>query len=172
MSTPVRIIGFVAALVAATGLMTAPASAAVRTFDDPPGRPGAIDIRAVRVDNSTTRTHRVVVTVPMRSIRFGDGMTVHVDTRPRDAGPEYRIDGLANSEYAFRRTGSWSARGRVVPCDDARFRLAAGERRARVVFPRSCLDGPGRVRIAVHAYRDGRSDWARAARHWLGFVRR
>lgn len=172
MPVATRLVSVTAAVVAAAGLMAAPASADVRSFSDPPAAPGVIDIRNVRVDNSTTHREKIIVNVRMRNIRFGDGMSVYVDTRPGNAGPEYRMDAFANSEFAFHRVNTWGGPGRVVRCDGDRFRLAAGARRARIVFPRACLGNPGRVRIAVHAYRDDRSDWARSARNWLGFVRR
>lgn len=162
-----------AALAVATSLTSAPASADVRDFADPPrAAPGAIDIRNVRVDNATARPSSIIVRVRLRDIDFGDGMTVYVDTRPRNAGPEYKIEAFADSEFVLRRVDTWAARGRNVRCDDDRVSMTQSSRRARFVFPRTCVANPGRVRIAVHAFREGSSDWAKARRTWLGFVRR
>jgi hypothetical protein len=156
--------------------VASPAQADVQRFRDPQGdtRSG-VDILSVRVDNSTADRREVRVRIRHDDLRLGHSITVYLDTRPADPGPEFAISGAAGSEYILNRTEGWKNMGRMVPprCGYS-MRINEGTEVTRVIVRRSCIGEPGRVRVAVRAQRDGTPaiDWAASRRTFLGFVSR
>jgi len=128
------------------------------------------------VDNSTADRSKVVVRVIQEDVRDGDNISVYLDTRRRDRGPEYRLAARFGSEYTLARLETWTRATRFLDCrDNITLNESSSTDRTRVVLPRKCLGGPGRVRAAVFVERDsgaGSHDWAKARRTWLKWVRR
>ena len=154
-----------------------PAAADVRRFADAANDAStSVDIRSVRVDNSTTARDQVIVVVRQVNVRLGDAIEIFLDTRPGDPGPEYSIGGATASEYLLQHREHWKGHGRVVPfrCGYS-LRINAETDRSRAVIQRSCLRHPGKVRVAIRAVRGFPStsrDWAPARRTWSRWVRR
>ena len=152
-----------------------PASANVRHFTDARNdTKSSVDIWDVHVDNATADPEKIVVEVRQDDVTFEDSITVYLDTRETDPGPEYRISGGTGSEFALFSLERWSDPGQVVPfgCGQ-RLRIHELTDRSRAVFPRSCIGTTGKVRVAVKAERGSpvRSrDWAQARRTWLPWV--
>ncbi len=172
-----RVLVVAAAAVVASIAPTVPAHADVRRFTDPRhDTSSTVDILAVRVDNSTTHRNKVIVTVRQANVRFGDSITIYVDTRAKDPGPEYAIAGTTASEYLMRHQERWSGYGKPIPFQCGyRLRIHQRTDATRAVIPRHCLGDPGRVRVAVKAVRGQpptSRDWAEARRSWLPWVRR
>jgi hypothetical protein len=101
----------------------------------------------------------------------------NLDTRPRDPGPEYALTAAVASEYYMRHRERWTGSGQLVPFKCG-YKLKIDDRRSersRAVIPRSCLGNPNKVRVAVkvqRGYPPTSSDWAKAPRTWLPWVRR
>lgn len=174
MRAPHRVAAPVVAAFLLVGAIGGPADANVRKFNDRRGdAPRSIDIRKVRVDNSTRHRNKVIVRIKQRRLRAGDSVSVYFDTKRKNRGPEFRITAHYASEYSMVRMKTWTKRDKGVTCG-YRYRLrmyASGVSRATV--HRKCLGKPGRVRVAVKTSRDGPGhDWARAKRRWLGRVKR
>lgn len=51
------------------------------------------------------------------TLRTGDSVTVRFNRDPSDPGPELRLTGVINSEYAMRRVHTWNGPGQRVSCD-------------------------------------------------------
>lgn len=156
--------------------LISPAHADVQRFTDPRNdTSSSVDIRSVRVDNSTADRSAVVVAVQQDDVRIGDSIEIFVDTRPADPGPEFSISGYVASEYVMHHRENWKNPGRMVPFRCGyRMRINEATDRTRVVMSRNCLGEPGKVRVAVLVERDASSthDWAKARRTWLGWVSR
>lgn len=154
----------------------APAHAETRTFDDRTGDTGVqADITTVRVSNGPKR---VKVQVAPGRVLGGDSFTFWLDTQPKNAGPEYKIGVVANSDaFGLVRVGGFGQRGTPVACDGLRATADQfAPERVAVSVPRSCLGKPGKVRVAVRAryHEDGPDvvDWAPAKRKFFGWVAR
>jgi hypothetical protein len=154
-----------------------PAHANVRQFTDARNdTKSSVDIWGVRVDNATADPDKVIVEVRQDDVTFEDSITIYLDTRQTDPGPEYRISGGTGSEFALFRLERWTDRGQLVPfgCGQ-RLRIHENTDRSRAVFPRACIGKTGKVRVAVLAERGypvRSRDWAQARRTWLPWVLR
>lgn len=129
-------------------LAAAPALAAADRFPDHDGGAGTA-ITSVRVHNRDARLSVY--------LRHRDTMQLDrfwIDTRPADAGPEYRVSVLANSDYddplievesfATNRGPSQTCPGIVLHSD-----VYDAEPVSFVRIPQRCLAGPGKVRVAA-----------------------
>jgi hypothetical protein len=176
----------VAAPLWAAGPLAAPASAATRSFADLTGDSGtAPDVVGATVRNPPRGSqNRLVVSIrhagiPHTFVSF----FIWFDTNTAHAGPEYRFRVIPNSEGVFllRWRGGWSGRSAgKVNCP----RLGAAadmfsDAPVRVMGPRSCLGGAGRIKVAVLTRDDQppavsirHTDWAPAARTFLRVVGR
>jgi hypothetical protein len=153
-----------------------PASADTRRFSDPNGDTGLpADITTVRVTNGS---ERVKVKARPGRVEFEDFFTYWLDTRPKNPGPEYRVDVVPNSDaFGLTRVDAFGEQGTPVPCDGLRATADnSNPEWISISVPRSCLENPGKVRVAVKArYTDGDTsvvDWAPAKRKFFGWVAR
>jgi hypothetical protein len=165
------------AAVATTSLLAGSAAGAdQRVFLDKTGdAPGHIDITRVRIDNGTTQPRYVKVRLTMdRKVHPGDGIRIYYDTDRSDAGPEYRLEGVAQSEYWFRKVPGWKGDGHRQRCGDYRMKQVQDDlRKVRTSILRSCLEGPDRVKMSVRTRDlDGAVDWAPGRRQLFPFVPR
>ena len=173
-----RLATIAVAVLAITILAVSPTQADVKRFrDSRQDTPTGIDIWTVRVDNSERDRSKVIVTVQQDHIEPGDKLDIFFDTRPNDPGPEYLLSGAAASEYLMRHAGDGRATEHAVP-GNCGYDLKMDERhdRSRAVVSPSCLNRPGKIRIAVRASRGYDPvtswDWAPAPQTWLDWVRR
>jgi hypothetical protein len=170
-----KTVAAMAGVVMALGVAS-PAQADVRRFSDARGDTrSSVDILSVRVDNSTADRREVRVRIRHEDLRLGHSITVYLDTRPADPGPEFAISGAAGSEYILNRTEGWKHMGRMVrPECGYSMRIHEGTEATRVIVRRGCIGKPGKVRVAVRAQRDGTQavDWAASRRTFLDFVGR
>ncbi len=163
----------IAALIASLSALQ-PAYADTRRFSDPKGDSGLpADITSVRVTNGPD-----LIEVAMRPgrVRIGDQFTFWLDTRAEDAGPEYAVGLLPNSDaLGITRVDGFDQQGTVVVCDELRGTADyLSPKWVSVSLPRSCVGDPGAVRVAAEAsYTDGDDsvvDWAPASRTFFGWV--
>jgi len=167
------------AMLTAAGLVFGVTSGAVantRKFADRLNdAPHRADIHSVKVDNSTTARNKLKVLV--RTDRFTAPppafpacLNPFIDVRGPNAGPEYKF--VFCQDNILRRVKNWRDNGNIVSQNcgyRASIDPAAG--RNRFVIPRKCLNGPGRVRVAVRSTGQN-GDWAKARRTFYGWVRR
>lgn len=162
-----------------TGL-SGPAAADSRTFRDSAGDTGGApsDITKVVVTNGADAGRRVVVTAHVGNLAPTDSARMWVDTRPADAGPEYRMTVIANSDGVhLRRVETWTGDGHAVHCPGLRA-LADGYGKDIIRFsiPRACMDKPGPVRVGLRGRFPYASrvviDWAPGWRQFTPWVRR
>jgi len=157
--------------VAAVALPANAATAATELFPDATGDTASrSDIGWVEVTNS--RQHdRLAVRVGLSRVLYGVTLTVWVDTRAKNPGPELRMVAYADSEWALYRVDRWGQRGTRTPlCGRVRYSKStphvAGWRTTR-----TCLDVRRGVRVAVRVKDTGHgADWAPAPRHFLDTV--
>jgi hypothetical protein len=158
--------------------MGAPALADTALFSDPRDAQTSADILTVLVDNSTTDTNKVTVSVRVGEFRDGDHLTVYFDTRRQDFGPEYRFGVVQGSEYGYTSMKTWEIWDRFLSGCSNLLELGGDgdEDVIRVAVPRACLGRPDKVRVSVHLQRgysgEGTHDWAKAWRTWLPWVDR
>jgi hypothetical protein len=153
-----------------------PAYADTRRFTDRAGDTSLpADITTVRVSNGA---ELIKVAIRPGRVEFEDQFTFWLDTRPKNAGPEYKVGVLPNSEaFGLLRVGAFNEQGTPVRCDGLR---ATADHFTpewvSISVPRSCLRHPGKVRVAAKArYTDGDTtvvDWAPAKRKFFGWVGR
>ena len=147
-----------------------PAQADVRRFTDPRNdTTSSVDIWSVKVNNSSRHRNKIIVVVQQDSVGPGDSITIYLNTRPRDRGPEFSLSAFVASEYGMNRVETWSGDGRFVS-DRCGYQLKINEGtdRSRAVIPRRCLGKPGEIRVAVKAERGFQvtsRDWAKAHRN-------
>lgn len=118
--------GLAAAAAATTSLLAGSAASAdqIIFLDKTGDAPGHIDITRVKVDNGTTQPRYVKVRLTIdRKIHPGNGIRIYYDTNRSNAGPEYLLEGVAQSEYWFRTVPGWTDDGhptasRVVTTDE------------------------------------------------------
>lgn len=162
------------AVVLAAG--AAPALADTASFPDPVDTPEGADITSVRVKHE----NRVKVVLEHTGLedQAAMEMTYWLDTKPRNAGPEYRIWVAANSDgFDLRRVDTWRDRGRTVDCTRYGARADVFSDDPIVMWVhRSCLGEPRKVRVGVkvRSLQEGTTtvDWAPAKRTFTGWVRR
>jgi hypothetical protein len=148
------IVGIIATAGLASTAFIAPASANTQSFDDIHGdAPAYIDILSVTVDNATSRSDQVRVTVRQRQLSSAkpSEILLYIDTKASHPGPEFRYAALYQSEYGFQRMKDWNKEGAwISTCrDKIRVRLRALSDSTVFFIPRSCLDDPGKVRVAA-----------------------
>jgi hypothetical protein len=153
-----------------------PAHADTRRFTDRAGDTSLpADLTTVRVSNGP---ERLQVAVRPGRVQAGDYFAFWLDTRPRNAGPEYKVGVLPNSDgFGLVRVGAFGQQGTPVRCDGLRATADAfAPEWVSISVPRSCLRNPGGVRVAVKArYTEGEQqvvDWAPARRRFFGWVAR
>lgn len=157
-----------------------PASADSAIFHDAHGDTSAgNDIWRVRVVNGADHGTRVNLVARLRSLGLTDRVEFWIDTDASDRGPEYRASGVTDSDLMeLRAVERFGQRGTAVACPGFDIGMAGGDpsERARVTIPRSCLDDPGAVRVAVHSRglteNGAQSAWAPALRTWYPWVAR
>ena len=153
-----------------------PAYADTRRFTDRAGDTSLpADITTVRLSHGA---ELIKVAIRPGRVEFEDQFTFWLDTRPKNAGPEYKVGVLPNSEaFGLLRVGAFSEQGTPVRCDGLR---ATADHFTpewvSISVPRSCLRHPGKVRVAAKArYTEGDTtvvDWAPAKRKFFGWVGR
>ncbi|HET7734513.1 MAG TPA: hypothetical protein VFK52_00940 [Nocardioidaceae bacterium] len=161
------------AAMAAALTIGGPVNADVAVFDDAGDVSSSVDIQRVRVDNGETDPGRIRVRVVQDDLLIGDEVTVYLDLRPRDPGPEWKVTGRPAAEWALLRVERWHGRVRDVPCGAGSMRIDEVRDVTRLVLPFSCLEvSPRRVRVAVKVTRDDpvAADWAPAFRTFLPWV--
>jgi hypothetical protein len=171
--------GVTGGLVLSTVLGIAPGDADVAHFPDRVGETRtSLDVWSVKVDNASWDRGKVVVAVQQDQLLNGDELRVYLDTRRRNAGPEYLLSAMWRSEYAIRRVPGWNWRkGDVISWRCANPSGNQRTDRWRVAFSRRCLGFPGQVRISVRigAFVPGEGkvfDWAPGWRRLTPWVRR
>ncbi len=162
------VVAAVAAVVTAS--LNAPvASAQTRAYPDHDGGPGTA-ITGITVENAI---HVLRVNSRHKSVLLED--TVWIDSRMGDPGPEYRINGLANSDaLTFQRVESFKTQvGLPWDCPGARARSDnfAPKAISRVTIPQTCISGPGKVRVQTQSKnKNGYVDWApNRGTYWQNF---
>jgi hypothetical protein len=159
----VRRLRIVMLVVAPLTMSTLSASAETETFTDRANdaRRG-VDIRSVRVTNAD----RIVVRTTFDHLfrREATDLTVYVDTKRRNRGPEYIAAGgtFVGTDWDVFRVDGWhDGNPTLVGHCDIRFRLHFGPSgRARVDIARGCLGHPDVIRVSTRARGPGPNDWA------------
>lgn len=163
----------VAALLAAA---VAPAQAATAVFPDPVDTPDGVDVTSMKVkhENRAKIVHRHAGMDDDAAVQ----MTYWLDTKPRDAGPEYRIWFAANADgLQVRRVDSWRDDGEKVECDRYGALADVFDDDPIVMWVhRSCVGEPRKVRVGakVREFEDGTAtvDMVPAERRFSDWVRR
>ena len=162
-----------AALAVAAVLLPANgAAAATDLFPDATGDTASrSDIGWVEVTNSG-RHDRFVVRVGLSRVVYGAPLTVWVDLRAKNPGPELRMLAYADSEWALYRVHDWGERGtRIGTCGRVRYTKATPHV-ATWRTTRTCLGIRRGVSVAVRVRDAGHGvDWAPAPRQFLDRVR-
>lgn len=132
--------------------------------------PRHIDLTRAVIDNGDSRSDLVKLRIRVAgTLRTGDSVTVWFNRDPSDPGPELRLKGFINSEYAMRRVHTWAGSGQPVSCDLYKMKQFADRHGVRVRIDRSCL-GNLPVRVAIRAGSgagDSRFDWFDGRRTFL-----
>jgi hypothetical protein len=171
--------GVIGGLALSTVLGIAPGYADVARFPDRVGETRtSLDVWSVKVDNASRDRGKVVVVVQQDQLFIGDSLSIYLDTRRRNAGPEYLLGAGMGTDWTMRRVPGWNWRkGHVISW---RCSNLSGNRRTdrwRAAFSRRCLGSPGRIRVSVRIGTIGpprgeKSDWAPAWRRFTPWVRR
>jgi hypothetical protein len=153
-------------------LSAGPATAGTTAYDDPVGDSTSVDVSRVRV------VHRDAVTVRVRSalpLAAGQLYTFWFDT---GRGPDHHVAFRPNSDFESR-LGLVRSFGRhpsrFVDCPGMRARADIfSDAPVAVRIPRSCLDDPRKVRVAVRFADEltGAADWAPERRTFGPWVKR
>ncbi|WP_122816439.1 hypothetical protein [Nocardioides pantholopis] len=176
-SRPIRLTAAAAALVAATGVLTAPSAAAAtpvqRTYTDPADPGAAYDIRSLTLRSAPAANTRAKVVVKhARRVRVGDATDVWVNL-DADRAPDLHITAYSFSEYAVFRARSFTRDGRDISDRDCARVSMAGRRTVVRLLP-DCLGPSRRYAVSVRTSRDDRPpravDWAPARRAFTGKV--
>ena len=156
-----------------------PAHADAKTFTDPNNDAGIHDdITMVKVANGSGGGARLAVRADVGPVHAGDFFTFWFDTRFSDPGPEYKVVVHPGSDgIELRRLEEFGDGGTVVPCNKLRASADVfSSDDISVSVPRSCMDNPGSVRVALRAryLDDGHqvSDWAPNERKFFAAVPR
>jgi hypothetical protein len=155
-------------------LLTGPsAQADIRIFPDASGH-----ITGVRVSNGP---RAVAITAYDAQMTLGTFYRFWIDTDSTNPGPDYKAEVYPNSDGVFlMRVANFASSGIKVRCRG--FRAIAdvfGEDYAKIFVPRSCIDTPSRIRVAVVGYYDEDSDpdidlrdWAPGTKRFYPWVNR
>lgn len=160
----------VLALAVTLGVLAAPTAwAGTVSFDDEVGDTGSrSDIRRVVVEHVHT-ADRLRVTTRLSKVVYGAELAIFIDSRPANAGPEWKISAYADSEWALLRVDSWRDDGMPGPtCGRVSYSRDTDRPIARATLPSSCirLHRDVRVSVLVHDAGHGR-DWAPDVRRFL-----
>lgn len=164
-----RAIVVVAAALTLTLVATPAALAGRVTFNDEVGdTTSRSDIRRVVVEHVHT-ADRLRVATRLSEVVIGVELAVFIDSRPQNAGPEWKISAYPDSEWALLRVDSWRDDGMAGPtCGRVSYSLDTDRPVARVILPSSCLRLHRDVRVSVLVRDAGHGrDWAPHARHFL-----
>ena len=163
------------ALILTTGLAitAAPtASAATSTFNDRVNETKSnSDVRWVRVDNDRSK-NRFHAVVGIDEINLGSQLTIYVDRKRANKGPELRMVAHPDSEWTLFRVKRWGQHGREIPtCGRVSMSAFKHEHKAQWRATRTCLAIDGPVRVAVKVL-DGKNhvDWAPKHRKFYPLV--
>jgi hypothetical protein len=171
-NTIVRAATALATAAVATTLTLTPAANAntAERVDARGDAPRHIDLTRAVIDNGDSRSDLVKLRIRVDgTLRTGDSVTVWFNRDPSNPGPELRLAGFVNSEYAMRRVNTWSGPGRAVSCDLYKMKQFDNLHGVRVRIDRSCL-GDHPVRVAIRAGSgagDSRFDWFDSRRTFL-----
>lgn len=167
------------AVVLASTALASPAFADLRTFRDAAGDTGsARDLTRVRVNNGADGGTRVRVAAHVGDLNLLDATTFWLDTAGLDAGPEYKVVVLPNTDgMALEVVDTFRDDGRRIRCRNLVARADAGGRDVvSISVPRLCMGGPGRVRVSVRTRFVSATpdivDWAPRRQAFFGWVRR
>jgi hypothetical protein len=181
------VVGLVIALI---GVMPA-AHGDTRTFhDSTTDKPSSMGIRWVKVKNGWradgTRHNNLKIVTRIGTLPppqdSGAWTTLFIDTRPGNAGPEYRV--VMVQDTGLYRVNGWRDHGTAVPpgCGSGRWGVhshygqSGGHYNRLVVsIKRACIAGAGKVRVSVHTTtinRPKHQDWAKARKTFYPWVRR
>lgn len=142
------------ATVLATGLSPGPAMAETATFKDERGdAPDRVDIRRVKVKHTTRNVKVVVKFVNLRKKDASlHDLAVWFATEP-GTRPQYLVGASAYHLY-FGETKGWRLKQQKkhpygnIDCESG-YRYQPAKDRIVFRFPRTCLDSPDRIRVAV-----------------------
>lgn len=177
-----RVVAGLSTLLLAVGVLVAggaPAQAEQRVFHDKAkDTKRVVDIRRVTVDYAK----RLTVTAKHRGPELNANTTVffYVDSRRRNAGPEYRAFAIPNSDgFGLARVDGWKdSSPRWVNCRGLRMRADMFDETRRLVMsvPGRCIKDPKKVRVAVRAKaaytHKTFNEWAPGVRRFFGRVDR
>lgn len=156
------------------------ADAGTRTYTDPSGDTRSLDLTTVSIrygarlfikaDHNGWPTYR----------NTGYNLTYFIDTKFRNAGPEFYALIIPNSDgLLLYKTDNWGKGTSVVNCP--RLRAFAdmfnGEEPVWVSIPGRCIGAPARVRVAVRSQAERPfvtyADWVAGKRQFIrGWVQR
>lgn len=139
------------------------------TFDDEVGDTHSrSDIKRVVVEHLHS-DDRLKVTTRLSKVVYGVELAIYIDSRRRNAGPEWKISAYADSEWALLRVGGWRDDGvNRETCGRVSYSKQTDHPVARATLPSSCLRLHRDVRVAVLIHDSGHGkDWAPAERTFL-----
>ncbi|MBE7323152.1 hypothetical protein IEQ44_00615 [Nocardioides sp. Y6] len=157
-----------------------PASAESLVVVDGDDSVAGVDLMRARVTYAPrqVRVRTVHDNLVRQAIRAQQWITVHVDTDPDDAGPEYRLQGALNrgTDYQLLKVKGWRGGGRTLTCAH-RMRIDWKRDVVRVAFGRGCLGEPESVRVALvvgEMSHEGETykDWLLGPRRWTEELQR
>jgi hypothetical protein len=156
------------------GLLTTPAAQAdIQYFPDVAGH-----ITQVRVSHGPTT---LGITAYDTQMTLGTYYYFWVDTNSINPGPEYKAEVYPNSDGIYlKRVGNFASTGVIIRCSGLRgIADVFGGDYAKVIIPRSCIGGPGTVRVSVVGYYDEDNDqhidvvdWAPGEERFYSWVNR
>lgn len=184
----VRRVFAVAATVAMSASVLAPASADTVAFKDKRGDlKSGLDVHTVRVDNDGPQ---ISITTKHRNLRkgpkaIGGGVSAFIDIAPRRKGPEFIIAGPVgfDGDYHISKVRRWKMVGKPLRCKSLKFRVNYKRDTVRFAVGRPCLDRAydqkiGKIRAAVRVVQQRRPgghnkvDWAPKRRTFYKAVQR
>lgn len=164
-----------AATMAATVTLTPAAYANIAAHRDARGdAPRHSDLTRVVIDNGDSESDLAILRIRVAGqLRTGDSVYVWFNRNPSNPGPELRLTGVIDSEYALNRVNTWKGLGHAASCDLVKMKQFADRHGVRVRIDRSCLGNhPVRAAIRVNSGTgDGERDWFGGRRTFLPGVR-
>lgn len=159
-----------AALAAATTVTTAWAGTVSVT--DPAGDTGSrSDIRRVTVEHMHA-TDRLRIATKLTKVVLGVELDIYIDSRPQNAGPEWKILAYPDSEWVLRRVSGWNDHGvNKTTCGRVRYSVDTERPVAVAGLPAGCLNLHRDVAVSVRIHDVGHgNDWAPSRRTFLPAV--
>jgi len=172
-----RIVAAAAAMLAATMAtvtLTPAAYANTAAHRDARGdAPRHGDLTRAVIDNGDTDSDLAIIRIRVAGrLHTGDSVYVWFNRNPSNPGPELRLTGIVDSEYALNRVNTWKGLGHVASCDLYTMKQFADRHGVRVRIDRGCLGNrPVRAAIRVNSAVEGDRDWFGARRTFLPGVR-